>query len=1458
MAAYAFHLTGLVAIVVLTAAILAPSRWMRFAVAIPLAILVVCGLSLLIVRDGWLVASAGTTDTAIDLGRQDEGRALAIVTTSEEGGDPALPATLRADRTLTLFDPTMPDASSLLLQSTADGGSFRVTAVGSDAPLYISGEPVFSGDEVQLESTPSVLKWGASHVELRVDRPVRRFTLPFLLLAVLLGIAAAVISRDGTGAVWVALLAFVTYAFVIHARLGIDHGRLTASRMVVATAAFIALAAVSTSSRRLWHSVAAVVFGVAAVLAASGPAIVGRPTWIEQTVLCAIVIAGTAPRAVARLLTSPAGERMRAWLFERAPVSLADLGSLILLAALPLVVAFLGHKRLPGRFLLVVAVLWFVSRAIEGLGVIPIEPKWAELGVPVALMAMCVVPIVLTDFGFGATLAIAVLAIPVVAAPRRWGPWVGILVGVAIVSFAIAYSCGVLSSLQEGRFLFLLNPVFGPGSGLHEARIAFQEGALWGHAWWPGGGVVIPEWDADFVVAAMAYEVGLLGLLWAAGLFVLAVAALVLRAASADFDRDRDRARTVWLWATAVSVWMVLMAAVNLSGTTGVFPLTGVPVVGLSRSGDALVALGLVAAVVSLATRPGRTVSRLRLRDVRIVGAIVLSVGLLLVAIGVERGGRLAVAWLDLPDARWHELHQFPMAGRIFSIHRELSTHFVPSWKLEVLGRVPVEVNDQPFRRGDSVRIQDGAEIGISGMLFVFHADQWDPRVVLLGWDIDPGRTSTTIGRAAFHQRLWPLDPPGIHLSWDGMADFNAGAVGKSDGTWVFTPAPSAYRGVELTSGDGSRLVEPLRLPRTPEEIDVRFGFSVLAFSVQPDDQLRARLTQPAVTFDLSKAGSTFFGGSRMAHDPSFTPGLLVDMRAAATIRALLEAGAFALNDDGSLTLAETKGMAGEAAWYLRQLFGGSPGGPVVIPAEAVESLPDGRPAGIRRGYLCRRVGSSRSPLSDPVLVDAHDRVLPIDPLGLRALVGYPGVTPGLTSLTKAQVMQEPIASRLSFFYPLTGGKAARVFPLRTSLIPELQLHVVEGLRDWSKVWAERATRADANGLTQLTASAVVIDEQSRIVAMASTPYAQDERELKHALNAPGYDPRVVVQPLEPIQIGSIGKIEPYCYLLGREPEFFENRGGELFFLTWVRTSRGVEMRVFSDPGTVSEWLGRRVPPVSNARRAAYGVIPFWRVVQKSTNTHGVAPLARLTDREVDDLLVLWERMGFRPTELVPAPFRDPGGRFEPFLYWHGRNRALQLPDPEPFGNVAGGAAGRSLPTFIRFHLGDLSNVTPLHAAVVFNTVASGGLYYPPQLITGLGVGDDVVDFAPPEGERVLEPEVASRMAFALRQVARADGTAAAAFRGSFLLGTQYDLMVKTGTPEKKRAEKRGGRIRLRDDRADKVVVASARVPGTATRYTVFVHVKAAGEGGPGQHAIDPLGAQRFARSVLEQAVAAQ
>ncbi len=170
-------------------------------------------------------------------------------------------------------------------------------------------------------------------------------------------------------------------------------------------------------------------------------------------------------------------------------------------------------------------------------------------------------------------------------------PWLytAVALGLAALSFYPAWLF-LLHDYQKQRILTLLNPEsdkLGAGWNIIQSKTAIGSGGWQGKGWLEGTQShldFLPESHTDFIIAVLAEEFGLLGVLILMLLYLAIIARCVIICLNAQHSYGR-------LLAGSITVTFFVYIFVNMGMVSGLLPVVGVPLPLVSQGGTALVTL---------------------------------------------------------------------------------------------------------------------------------------------------------------------------------------------------------------------------------------------------------------------------------------------------------------------------------------------------------------------------------------------------------------------------------------------------------------------------------------------------------------------------------------------------------------------------------------------------------------------------------------------------------------------------------------------------------------------------------------------------------------------------------------------------------------------------------------------------------------------------------------------------
>ena len=221
---------------------------------------------------------------------------------------------------------------------------------------------------------------------------------------------------------------------------------------------------------------------------------------------------------------------------------------------------------------------------------IPVPPIPALLGLVFLWGLPMLLTIALKDLGLMMLLN-AILIVMLFAIARSTGYLALGLAAAAAAGFGVQF----LSAHAQARFDVWLNPFADPtGKGwqILQALAAMYSGGLWGAGLGSGVPQAVPIVSSDFVYAALAEEVGLIG----CGLLLMVYAVLFSRgfraagAAKTPFER---------LLCVGLTGSLAVQTLLNVAGVTKALPMTGITLPFISHGGSSLITTLLVAGLLA-------------------------------------------------------------------------------------------------------------------------------------------------------------------------------------------------------------------------------------------------------------------------------------------------------------------------------------------------------------------------------------------------------------------------------------------------------------------------------------------------------------------------------------------------------------------------------------------------------------------------------------------------------------------------------------------------------------------------------------------------------------------------------------------------------------------------------------------------------------------------------------------
>ena len=233
------------------------------------------------------------------------------------------------------------------------------------------------------------------------------------------------------------------------------------------------------------------------------------------------------------------------------------------------------------KFVVPILTAWYLASR-------PLPPRFKYLFWSVVMILVPAALIIIqNDTGTAIMVTMSGIFVVLLAGIR----WRIVIAGfVALLLASPAWFIFLAQEHQKNRILTFFNPYRDPtgaGYNIIQSQIAIGSGGLYGKGY--GGGAqshldFIPESNTDFILAVLAEEFGLLGVLFliCMYLFVLVRGCYIAYAANNTFSR---------LLAGSITLTFFLYVFVNMAMVSGLLPVIGLPLPLMSRGGTSVVTI---------------------------------------------------------------------------------------------------------------------------------------------------------------------------------------------------------------------------------------------------------------------------------------------------------------------------------------------------------------------------------------------------------------------------------------------------------------------------------------------------------------------------------------------------------------------------------------------------------------------------------------------------------------------------------------------------------------------------------------------------------------------------------------------------------------------------------------------------------------------------------------------------
>lgn len=253
-----------------------------------------------------------------------------------------------------------------------------------------------------------------------------------------------------------------------------------------------------------------------------------------------------------------------------------------------------GFAIQPSEFMKLAATLYAADYTVRKAALMH---SWKKGFMPMAIAMAFVGGLLLREPDFGAFAVITVITIAILfLGGLNWRFFLGLLIFL-VVAFALMV---ILSPYRLQRVIWFLDPwkdPFGKGYQLTHALIAFGRGQWFGVGL--GASVekqlYLPEAHTDFLLAVIAEELGLVGVVITIALFAF----LVWRIFQIGRRAAAMERYFASLMAQGVGVWFAAQAFVNMGVNMGILPTKGLTLPLLSYGGSGILSNCIALAIVA-------------------------------------------------------------------------------------------------------------------------------------------------------------------------------------------------------------------------------------------------------------------------------------------------------------------------------------------------------------------------------------------------------------------------------------------------------------------------------------------------------------------------------------------------------------------------------------------------------------------------------------------------------------------------------------------------------------------------------------------------------------------------------------------------------------------------------------------------------------------------------------------
>ncbi len=206
------------------------------------------------------------------------------------------------------------------------------------------------------------------------------------------------------------------------------------------------------------------------------------------------------------------------------------------------------------------------------------------------LLILIPVGIILLQPDLGSAITVLFLIAPVIIYNKKLMQLSAILLIVFAVCSPIIWN-KFLHDYQRNRIIVFLDPQLDPlgkGYNVIQSKIAIGSGGFFGKGYKKGSQgqlLFLPEKHTDFMFAATAEELGVIGTFVIISAYIILIKSLI----SLAFENNSDRQLFLFTLGIAIQIWA--QSFINIGMNLGLLPVTGIPLPFMSVGGSSIMAL---------------------------------------------------------------------------------------------------------------------------------------------------------------------------------------------------------------------------------------------------------------------------------------------------------------------------------------------------------------------------------------------------------------------------------------------------------------------------------------------------------------------------------------------------------------------------------------------------------------------------------------------------------------------------------------------------------------------------------------------------------------------------------------------------------------------------------------------------------------------------------------------------